>query len=223
MLSALTENLMLKILAFVFAVILWFFVMGEQKLEKGYAVPLELRNVPEGLMVTSEVPSLVDVRISGPRTVLLNLSPTDLNINVDLKGLSPGVTSFRRLDERVRLPRSLKITRFSPAVIDVRLEKIQQKKVPVRTVFSGVLPEGLAVEKITVEPEQVLVRGAGSELKNVSEVETEPIEVSEVRESFRLETPLNYVGKFSSLDEDRKVVEVDVTIGPVSPADKKGE
>src|SRR5210317_1929815 len=112
MFAAMTENLLLKVLAFVFALILWFFVMGEQKLEKGYPAPLELRNVPKGLIVTSEVPSLIDVRISGPRTVLLNLSPSDLDVNVDLKGLAPGVTSFKRLDEQLRLPRSLKTTRF---------------------------------------------------------------------------------------------------------------
>ena len=51
MFGALTENLMLKVLAFVFALILWFFVVGEQKIEKAYPVPLELSNVPEGLIV----------------------------------------------------------------------------------------------------------------------------------------------------------------------------
>lgn len=223
MFGTLTENLMLKILAFVFALILWFFVMGEQRLEKGYPVPLELRNIPEGLIVTSELPSLVDVRIAGPRTVLLNLSPDDLSIEVDLEGLSPGVTSFKRLDERFRLPRSLKVTRLSPAVIDVRLEKIQTKSVPVRTVFTGVLPKGLKVEKIETTPETVTVSGAGSELKNVSEVETEPIDVSEVRESFTVQVPLNYIGKFSSLNEKQKAVEVDVTISPVKPDRKKGK
>jgi len=223
MLGLITENLLLKVLAFVFALILWFFVMGEQKLEKGYPVPLELRNVPQGLMVTSEVPSLLDVRISGPRTVLLNLSPTDLSIGIDLKGLAPGVTSFKRLDEQLRLPRTLKITRLSPGVIDVRLEKIQNKSVPVRTVFSGVLPEGLKIEQLKLVPDQVVVTGAGIELKNVSEVETEPIDVTGVSESFRLEVPLNYVGKFSSLEQKKQVVEVEVTIGPVKPVRKKGK
>jgi len=223
MLGLITENLLLKVLAFVFALILWFFVMGEQKLEKGYPVPLELRNVPQGLMVTSEVPSLLEVRISGPRTVLLNLSPADLSIGIDLKGLAPGVTSFKRLDEQLRLPRTLKITRLSPGVIDVRLEKIQNKSVPVRTVFSGVLPEGLKIEQLKLVPDQVVVTGAGIELKNVSEVETEPIDVTGVSESFRLEVPLNYVGKFSSLEQNKQVIEVEVTIGPVKPVRKKGK
>ena len=223
MLGLITENLLLKVLAFVFALILWFFVMGEQKLEKGYPVPLELRNVPQGLMVTSEVPSLLDVRISGPRTVLLNLSPADLSIGVDLKGLAPGVTSFKRLDEQLRLPRTLKITRLSPGVIDVRLEKIQNKTVPVRTVFSGVLPEGLKIEQLKLVPDQVVVTGAGSELKNVSDVETEPIDVTGVSESFHLEVPINYIGKFSSLEQKKQIVEVEVTIGPVKPVRKKGK
>lgn len=220
MLNVLTENLMLKLLAFVFALILWFFVIGEQKLEKGFAVPLELSNVPEGLIVTSEIPSLVDVRIFGPRTALLNLAPDDLNIVVDLKGLSPGVTSFKRLDETFRIPRILKITRLSPAVVDVRLEKIQKKKVPVRAAFAGVLPDGLKIDTIVIVPSQVEVVGAGSELKNVSEVLTEPIDVTEVHESFKLQPTLDYLGKFTSL-ESGQAVEIDVVITPVKPVGKK--
>jgi len=222
MMSLLTENLMLKLLAFVFALILWFFVLGEQKLEKGYAVPLEMKNVPEELIVTSEIPSLIDVRIFGPRTALLNLAPDDLNITVDLKGLSPGITSFKRLEDTFRIPRILKVTRISPAVVDVRLEKIQKKKIPVRAVFSGVLPDGLKVESIEIVPKEVIIVGAGSELKNVSAVETEAIEVAEVGESFKLQVPLNYVGKFTSLQEEQ-AVEVNVAIGSVKPARKKGK
>lgn len=222
MLNAFTENLMLKLLAFVFALILWFFVMGEQRLEKGFAVPLELKNVPQGLVVSSEIPSLVDVRIAGPRTALLNLAPADLRITVDLDGLAPGVTSFKRLDETFSIPRLLKITRISPAVVDVRLEKIQTKQVPVRTVFTGLLPENLQIEKIVIRPEKVAVTGAGSELKNISEVVTESIDVAEVQESFSLQVPLNYVGKFTSLQKEQ-AVEVQVVIGSVEPATKKGK
>jgi len=221
MLRGITENFMLKLLALIFSVMLWFFVTGEHQLEKGYAVPLELSNIPEGLIVASEVPSLIDVRIAGPRTVLLNLSPADLNIAVDLKGLSPGVTTFKKLDERFRLPRSLTVTRLSPAVIDVRLEKVQQKKVPVHTVFTGMLPEGLTVGEIEIDPKQVVVVGAGSELKSVNVVETEPIDISEVHESFNQQASLDYVGKFTSLAE-QQTVEVRVTIIAGQPEQQKG-
>ncbi len=58
--------------------------------------------------------------------------------------------------------------------------------------------------------------------KSEDEVETEPIDVTAVRESFKLQVPLNYVGKFSSLDPKQKAVEIDVTISPVKPARRKG-
>ena len=113
----LVENWMMKLLSLVFALVLWFFVMGEQNLEQGYAVPVSLTNIPEGLIVSNDIPSLIDVRISGPRTILMNLQQRDLAINIDLKGLAPGVTSYKRLEERFNLSRNLKVTRTSPSVI----------------------------------------------------------------------------------------------------------
>ena len=62
MLQGLTKNLFLKLLSLAFALILWFFVMGEQKQEVAFNVPLILKNIPDGLMVANEVPSQVDVR-----------------------------------------------------------------------------------------------------------------------------------------------------------------
>ena len=133
---------MLKLISLTFAVILWFFVMGERKLEIGFQVPLELLNVPPGLMVANEVPSTIDVRISGPRTLLMNLHPNDIRIAVDLEDLPPGVTTFKRLEERLNIPNAFKVTRLFPSFIDVKLERIKQKTVPVEPVFAGTPAQG---------------------------------------------------------------------------------
>lgn len=215
----LTENWMMKLLSLVFALVLWFFVMGEQDLEKGYAVPVELSNVPEGLIVSNDIPSLLDVRISGPRTVLLNLQQSDLTVNIDLKGLTPGVTSYKRLEERFNLSRNLKVTRTSPSIIDVTLERIRAKRVPVKIVLDGEPPGGFEIVAKTARPTHVTVSGAGSELKNINEVLTEPIKISEVREDFVQLVSLDYVGKFTALKDD-KSVDVSVTVKPIQQSSK---
>jgi YbbR domain-containing protein len=220
MLERLAENWVLKVLSLVFALILWFFVMGERKLELGYAVPLELQNVPEGMLVTNEVPSLVDVRISGPRTLLMNLRPTDISISVDLKGLQPGITSFKRLEERLNIPGGLKVTRLSPSFVDVKLERIKEKAVPVKVLLSGTPAEGFRISGVRTAPEQVVVKGAESELKDIHEVVTEPVDTEGVRESFTLMTPLNYRGKYTEL-KGQGAVEVQVEIEPVPPITKE--
>lgn len=216
MLQKLAENWFLKLLSLVFAIVLWFFVMGEQKLEVGYAVPLELKNVPTGMMVANDVPSLIDVRISGPRTLLMNLHPNDISISVDLKDLQPGLTTFRRLEEHLNIPSALKVTRVSPSFVDVKLERIKDKKVPVKVVLTGAPADGYEVVSTSANPAQVTVEGAESEVKNVEEVPTEPVDVSGTKASFTLMTPLDYAGHFTSL-KDRKTTEVLVRIAPVAP------
>ncbi len=215
-LERLTQNWILKLLSLSFAIILWFFVMGDRKLEVGYAVPLELQNIPPGLMVANEVPGLIDVRISGPRTVLMNLRPSDISIAVDLIDLEPGVTSFKRLEERLNLPSSLRVTRLSPSFVDVRLERVREKSLPVRPVLTGMPAAGFRVGSIRVMPEQMVVQGAESEIKDLTELLTEAVDVTDAQESFTLTVPVNHQGRYTSLKEHRSA-EVRVEIEPISP------
>lgn len=221
MLEKLTENWILKLVSLTFSLTLWFFVMGERKLEVGYSVPLEYENIPRGLMIANEVPTLVDVRVSGPRTVLMNLHPNDITISVDLKGLPAGISSFKRLEERLNLPSSVKVTRLSPSFVDVKLEKIRQKKVPVVPSLTGTAAEGFLVTDVTVTPSQVTVEGAESEVKDISQIFTESVDVEGVKESFTLMVPLNHEGKYTSL-QDHQTAEVRVKIEPATGAAPPG-
>jgi YbbR domain-containing protein len=220
MLGKLTENWILKLVSLTFALILWFFVMGERRLEIGYAVPLELENMPAGMMVGNEVPSLIDVRISGPRAALMNLQPSDVRISVDLKDLQPGLTSFRRLEERLNLPSSLKVTRLSPSFVDVKLERIREKAVTIQPVLAGTPEQGYLIGSVRTTPQRVVVEGAESEIKDVAEITTETIDIEGARESFTLTVPLVYRGKFTWL-KDHKTAEVQVTIEPISQEGEK--
>ncbi|MCM2265186.1 MAG: CdaR family protein [Desulfuromonadales bacterium] len=123
-----SENLAMKLLSLAFALVLWFFVMGEQRHETAHVVPVEYRNLPKGLVVANEVPDAVAVTLSGPRALLVHLAPDDLSLPLDLSGLKPGVTSFKRLEENLKAPGGLVVTRISPASIDIRLERAREEK-----------------------------------------------------------------------------------------------
>ena len=220
MLSQLSENWILKLLSLIFALVLWFFVMGERRQEIGFSVPLKLENIPQNLMVANEVPNLVDVRISGPRTLLMNLSPQDISISVDLKDLKPGLTSFKRLDEKLNIPSALKVTRLSPSFVDVKLERIKEKQVPVVISVEGEPAAGFRLVETKLSPAKVVVVGAEGELKDIREVPTEAVSLTDVTESFSLMVPLNFQGKYSRLKE-QEAIEVQVTIEAAPEQDKK--
>ena len=227
MFKFLTENWTLKLISLGLALLLWMFIMGERRLEVGYPVPLELQSLPKGLMVANEVPSLIDVRVSGPRTLLSKISPNDISIVVDLADLKPGLTTFKRLEERLNLPSGLRVTRLSPSFIDLKLERIKQKLVPIKIILSGKPLSGFKLGKVRAVPDEVVIEGAESELKNVSEVTTEDVDLKGVNEGFSLIVPLVHRGAYTHF-KDEKTTEVQVEILPVasSPAvekDQKGE
>lgn len=214
MFKLITENWALKLLSLAFALMLWMFIMGERRLEVGYRVPLELQNIPKGLMIASEVPSLVDVRISGPRTLQMKVSPNDISIVVDLTDLKPGLTTFRQLEERLNLPGGLRVTRLSPSFIDLKLERVKQKLVPIKVTLVGDPLTGFKLEKVRTVPDEVIIEGAETELKSISEVVTEDVDLDGVNESFSLIVPLVHRGTYTHF-KDEKTTEVQVEIEPV--------
>ena len=218
MFQLIVRNWGLKLLSLTFALLLWLFVMGEQKAEVGYTVPLELKNLPVGLVVANEVPSLVDVRISGPRTLLSNIQSSALSMSVDLQGLQAGLTTFKRLDQNLNIPSALRVSRLSPSYVEVKLERIRQKNVPVRVSFNGQLANGATLGSVIVRPESVMIEGAESEVKDVDSVETEAIDITLAQESFTLTLPIEYRGTYTEL-KDQKTVEVEVIILNSTPPD----
>ncbi|MCF6179697.1 MAG: YbbR-like domain-containing protein [Geopsychrobacter sp.] len=211
MLELVTKNWTLKLLSLVFALFLWMFIMGERHLEVGYTVPLELQKIPKNLVISNQVPSLIDVRISGPRTLLMKVSPNDISITVDLSDLKPGLTSFKRLEERLNLPSGLRVTRLSPSFVDIRLDRRREKLVPIKVVLAGEPEPGFRVAGLKAIPEKVAVAGAESEIKSISEVMTEPIDLKGVTEGFSQIVPLTYERTYSNFVDD-KTAEIHVAI-----------
>jgi YbbR domain-containing protein len=207
------ENWLLKLISLAFAIVLWFFVMGESRMEVNHIVPLEYVNLPEGLMIASEVPTSAALRINGPRALQVNLDAGDIGLRVDLKDLSAGVTSFKRLDETLDIPGGLKITRISPSYVDVKLERVREREVPVRVVLTGDPAPGFLVKSTKADPDRVVVIGAESEIKVVSEVVTEGIDITNVRENFTQTAAISYVGNYTDLKE-AKTVDVEVVLKP---------
>lgn len=217
MFRLLSENLALKLISLAFAVVLWFFVMGERRHEVSHVVPVTYQGVPEGLIIANQVPGSVEVVVSGPRAVLSHLSSGDMAIFVDLTGAEAGVTSFKRLEESLSTPAGLAVVRVSPAYVDVKLDRIRDKQVPVRVVLSGEPVTGFRVRRVRVTPPRVTLTGAESELKAVSEVVTEGVDLGGVRQSFVQTVVLSHSRPFTSLKEQRTVeVDVEIVVDPAA-------
>jgi hypothetical protein len=72
------------------AIALWFAVSGEERTETTLTLSLELVNLPRQIVITSEVPPNLQVRVVGPRSIISKLSQTRLTQSIDLTGYKPG-------------------------------------------------------------------------------------------------------------------------------------
>jgi len=211
----LRENLALKLISLAFAIVLWFFVMGEQRHEVVHIIPITYKGVPEGLLIANQVPGSVEVAISGPRALLAHLTAGDLSIVVNLAGAPAGITSFKRLEDNIAIPAGLTVTRVYPAYVDVNLEHVRDKQVPVRAVLSGEPLAGFRVRHVRVVPSRVTISGAESELRTLSEVTTEGLDLAGKHDSFAQTVPLTLGRPFVNFKHQRTVeVQVQIVADP---------
>ena len=160
--SSARGNLGMKALALVLAVALWWFVAGESKVQVGFIVPLEIRGVPTGLTITNKVERQVELRLAGPPSILGTLQQTDVSAVIDLSSSKQG-KQVLHLDVRsIKVPPGIKVQRIYPNVIEVTLERLERRRIPVvarvdtgkfrrRIAKVEVVPPSLEVEALPEE------------------------------------------------------------------------
>lgn len=195
----LLHNAASKLAAVVIAFALWFFVnAGERDAEMAVQVPVELRNLPANIMLTSPRVDFIDLVVSGPRTLLNRVDPERVSVALDLQGVRPGPAVFRVLPETLDLPRGVSVVRLTPSEVTLEFAAVLRKRVPVHVAFSGKPPNGLRVTDTRVAPESVEVVGPAKEVEALKSAETEPLDLAGVgagvlERQLALDPPREYV------------------------------
>lgn len=176
--ATLRENWGLKLLSLAFAVLLWMYVVGENRSEVSLSLPLELTRVPSDVVIVSRVPEAIRVRLNGPRSLLAGVSPAQVPVRLDLEGIQPGISGFEILPSRLNLPRGVEVTYISPSVITLEADVRARKTVPVKPRVRGAPADGFEVTEARVEPPQVEVEGSERVLRQLKDVPTDFLDVS---------------------------------------------
>src|SRR5438270_8655851 len=93
----------LKVLSLGLAILLWMVVSGEETVERGLRVPLELQQVPAGLELSGDIPATVDVRVRGASGTLSRVAAGDVVAVLDFRGARAGRRLFPLTPEQFRM------------------------------------------------------------------------------------------------------------------------
>jgi YbbR domain-containing protein len=211
--AAFTRDIGLKLISLVVAFGLWAFVnASERDTEQALQVPLELRDIPTGLMVTSPRVDFIDLRVSGPRTLLNRIDRKRLVIPLDLAGMRSGPGVFRVAADSLNLPRGVKIVRLTPAQVTLDLERVVRRTVPVRLQTASKVAAGLRVVDAKISPDSVQVFGPASAVDDLKAIETEPLDLSDAAAGIvEREVGLAEISEYVSFSAQRVAVQVHVS------------
>lgn len=172
------RQLGLKALAFGLALLLWMAIAGDQTVERGLRVPLELQQFPAGLELQGEPPALVDVRVRGSSDALSRVAPGDIVAVLDLGAARPGRRLFQIMPEQVRAPFGVEVVQVAPASLVLVFEPSAVKRLPVVPAVEGDPAPGYVVGKMTADPATVEITGSESAVKQATEALTEPVSIA---------------------------------------------
>jgi YbbR domain-containing protein len=210
------RHLGLKVLAVALASLLWVTVAGEHVVERSLRVPLEFRNIPQGLEIVGAPPDNVDVRLRGSSAVLSRLQAGEIVAVLDLSGGRAGSRLFHIRPDEVRAPFGVEVEQVMPPTLALEMEKSAHRTVPVVAPTEGDPAPGFVVGHIAVDPPTVEIVGPDTRVRQIAEATTEPVSVKDARSRVRDTVTIGVVDSSVRLVQSRNAqVVVDIWPAPV--------
>ena len=183
----LKNNLLLKIMAVLFAIVLWSYVIAvtnpvREKPLENVAVSYDFSQLDVNDLAISksqtDLVETVNVKVKVNQSYLNTLTNEAVKVTVDLSGItSPGE---RTLDINV-IPADSNCTvvDWSPKTVTVTVDTKVERTIPVALEVTGSVPDGYYAGPAAAAPDSVMLSGAEMDLENASSAVC-PVDISDL-------------------------------------------
>ncbi len=164
----LASNFRTLLLALILAIAVWISAVtaaDPDEIRSPITVPLEIVGKDPALVITSEIPSAIEVTLRAPRSVWEQLTAQENSVRaiLDLSNLSAGI---HEQDIRIQIfVRPTQIVLSSPASISVTLERVASITLPVDLSLRGEPAIGYQAGEATMDASTVIISGPESIIK----------------------------------------------------------
>ncbi|MBN2382811.1 YbbR-like domain-containing protein [bacterium] len=226
------ENFFLKVGSFVLAIILWFVVQIQGKIEQKVDLRVEsasFQNLPDDGIVrmfkkANDINDLISVRMKGIPSAMSKIAK-QASLNIELPSAFNDwgkEVVFELTNKNIQnVPLGVEIIAINPTTISVMLDYYIKKNVEITKEYLGVLPEGFQIKSISLDPETASLSGPRSILESRNSVQSRPVNLGSLEIKYDqtmytlAETPLitpNFViCEPASVDIIFEIVEILVT------------
>ena len=165
------NNKTLKLLALAIAIVLCLYVGVEKNpiSQHTYDVPIAIENLSADKVATLSK-NTVSIKVMGRQSRFDTINAQDFKVYVDLQDAKLGEHSYKL---EVSLPNEVYFPKLESKNVDIYVDQREGDSMPVDIVRTGILPEGISINEMYVDPETVFVSGNKEALNRLAKVGVE--------------------------------------------------
>jgi len=193
------ENWILKLVSLCLAIMLWYFVVGEDQVDINVQVPIEILNLPKHLIISNQFKRDIDVSVRGPRSMIQELRSKNITRPVNLSDAEPGTIVIKNDENSIPFPMGITVQRLQPTNITLLLDRLIQKNFTIKPITEGSPARGFALKQVKLDPDHLIISGPETILNKESSLKTYVVNVDGLDHSTSLQVHLNLEPEFSDL------------------------
>ena len=193
------KNWALMLLSFFFALFLWYFVVGEDKVDMNVTIPVEIVNLPRDLVISNQFKKQLEVTISGQRSLIRALTEQHISRSIDLSNATPGTVVKRNQPDSIKLPRGLSILRIQPPTLTLLLDQLIQKKLSIKPILVGKVHKDYMLSSAVSDPPTLEISGPQAIIGKEEQLNTSPIDINGLSQSIVKQVPLDLQPEIADL------------------------
>ncbi len=206
----------------------FFFTPGctTEPVETDLLLPVDFANVPDNMILTDfhtdkieikiqAAPKLIElVKTQGPRYQADLYTDLAFDPAGDTVPIEPGEYLIPVEKKRIPLQAGIRVLSTTPSYLSVKLEKKIKKSFKIKVPYMGEPASGYRVMDAIAEPSSIELSGPLSLIQSIEELKTKPIDISDVKESFKKKIPLDLEGG-TTLSKPEQIIVVSIPVKEV--------
>ncbi|HID70114.1 MAG TPA: YbbR-like domain-containing protein [Desulfobacterales bacterium] len=184
------KDWVLRIISLGLAIVLWYFVGGEDIVNKNVLVRVEVINLPRDLVISNQFKKEIEVSVSGPRSLVLDIENLAISRQIDLAKATPGTMVIDNNNDDIPVPRGVNVLRIQPKSVILSLDKLIQKQLEVNPVTIGNVAPDYVLKEIRMEPDSISITGPETVLSQFEVLRTKEIDIGGLSASTQKQIPL---------------------------------
>ncbi len=177
------QTVFAAVISILFVTVVWFSFSRGLESMMTLEIPVEYTKRAPRMEILETSVNTVNLKLSGSGSLIRATRPEQVQVKLNLEKAVAGRNTFTITAENVSLPPGVFLKQVDPQMVEVSLDVLGVKELPIQIDWSGHLTDGLVLTSASVFPDKIEVSGGLRLLDELATLYTEKVPLERISES----------------------------------------